>query len=57
MYVVNTSEQDYKKKLGAICMKLKPEACFECVSGQTTGEMLEFMGFGSTLILYGLLSD
>jgi hypothetical protein len=27
------------------------------VSGQTTGEMLDYMGFGSTLILYGLLSD
>lgn len=40
-----------------ICIKLKPEACFECVSGQTTGEMLEYMGFGSTLILFGLLSD
>ena len=27
------------------------------MSGQTTGEMLDYMGFGSTLILYGLLSD
>jgi len=29
----------------------------ECVAGGTTGEMLDFMGFKSTLILYGLLSD
>lgn len=38
-------------------MKLRPEACFEAVSGATTGEMLKYMGFGSTVILYGLLSD
>jgi NADPH:quinone reductase-like Zn-dependent oxidoreductase len=55
--VVNTSDKDYQKQLGMICMKLKPEACLECVSGQTTGEMLDYMSFGSTLILYGLLSD
>lgn len=40
-----------------ICLKLRPEGCLECVAGNTTGEMLNFMGFGSTLILYGLLSD
>jgi len=56
-FVVNTSKETYKKELGMICMKLRPEACLECVSGQTTGEMLDYMGFGSTLILYGLLSD
>jgi len=38
-------------------MKLKPDLCFECISGTTTGEMLDYMGFGSTLILYGLLSE
>lgn len=38
-------------------MRLRPSTCLECVSGDTTGEMLEFMGFKSTLLLYGLLSD
>lgn len=38
-------------------MKLRPETCLECIAGETTGQILEFMGFGSTLILYGLLSD
>ena len=56
-FVVNTSGKDYEKQLGMICMKLRPEACFEAVSGATTGEMLKYMGFGSTVILYGLLSD
>lgn len=36
---------------------MKPSVCLECIAGQTTGEMLEYLGFGSTLILYGLLSD
>lgn len=54
---MNTSDKDYQKQLGAICMKLKPDLCFECISGTTTGEMLDYMGFGSTLILYGLLSE
>jgi len=56
-FVVNTSEKGYQKELGGICFKLKPEVCFECISGNTTGEMLDYMGFGSTLILYGLLSE
>ena len=43
--------------MGLACQKLKPSTCFECISGNTTGEMLEYLGFGSTLILYGLLSD
>jgi hypothetical protein len=38
-------------------MKYKPSVCLECVSGNTVGEILEYMGFKSTLILYGLLSD
>ena len=40
-----------------ICAKLKPSTCLECVSGNTTGEMLDYLGFGSTLILYGTLSE
>lgn len=32
-------------------------ACLECISGNTTGEMLDYMTFGSTLILYGTLSE
>jgi len=40
-----------------ICAKLKPTTCLESVAGETTGQMLDFMGFRSTVILYGLLSD
>tara|TARA_B110000305_G_C19134934_1_gene490729 strand:- start:88 stop:399 length:312 start_codon:yes stop_codon:yes gene_type:complete len=55
--VVNTSSKTYKKEMGAICMKLKPSTCLECIAGEMTGEILDFMGFESTVILYGLLSD
>jgi len=40
-----------------MCIKLRPKVCLECIAGEMTGQMLNFMGFGSTLILYGLLSD
>jgi hypothetical protein len=43
--------------MGDLCTQLKPSSCLECISGDTTGEMLEYLGFKSTLILYGLLSD
>jgi len=56
-FVVNTSSPTFKKELGMICMKLKPSTCLECVSGDVTGTILEFMGYKSTLILYGILSD
>ena len=56
-FIIDTSSQTYKKEMYKICLKLKPTACLECISGNTTGEMLEYMGYKSTLLLYGLLSD
>ena len=38
-------------------MKLKPSTCLECISGDMTGMMLDYLSFGGTLILYGLLSE
>mmetsp|Transcript_597 Transcript_597/g.1145 ORF Transcript_597/g.1145 Transcript_597/m.1145 type:complete len:149 (-) Transcript_597:41-487(-) len=43
--------------MGKLCLKLKPSACLECISGEMTGLMLDFMTYKSTLILYGILSD
>lgn len=54
---MNTSLQGYKATLAKYAGELKPSTCLECVAGSTTGEMLELMTFGSTLIIYGLLSD
>lgn len=55
--VINTGLEGWETHLGMICKKLKPSTCLECIAGDTMGTMLEFMGFGATLILYGLLSD
>lgn len=43
--IVNTSSPDFKTEMGMICMKLKPSVCLECISGDMTGNILEFMGF------------
>ena len=56
-HVFNTSESDWKQKLGMLCMKTRPSACLECVSGDMTGAMCDFLGFGGTVILYGTLSE
>lgn len=56
-FVVNTSEKTWKRQLGAMCMKLKPTGCLECISADMTGLMCEFLGFGGTVLLYGLLSE
>ena len=56
-YVINTSDKDWMKKMGAACMRLKPTGCLECISGEMTGQMCDFLGFGATVILYGTLSE
>jgi len=38
-------------------MKLRPTGCLECISGDMTGQMCDFLGFGATVILYGTLSE
>ena len=38
-------------------MKLRPSVCLECIAGDVVGEMLDYMGFGSTVIIYGMLSE
>jgi NADPH2:quinone reductase len=55
-YVVNSSDDNYKAQMSEICGNLKPTTCLECISGSIVGEMLTYLSFGSTLILYGSLS-
>ena len=56
-HVINTSEDGWKKKMEKLCSDLKPMACLECIAGEMTGVMMEFLAFGGTLILYGSLSQ
>ena len=41
----------------SLCAKHKPRVTLECISGSTVGDMLQYMGFGSTLIIYGMLEN
>ena len=56
-FVVNTGKDDYPARLGKLCLQLKPSVVLESISGKMTGELCEYLGFGGTIILYGLLSD
>jgi NADPH:quinone reductase-like Zn-dependent oxidoreductase len=56
-FVINSSSPNYRKEMGGLCMKLRPSVCLECVAGETVGEMLDYMGFDSTVIIYGMLSE
>ncbi len=39
-----------------ICNELKPTGCLECISGDMVGDMIDFLHFGGTMFLYGILS-
>ena len=43
--------------MGMLCIKMRPQACLECISGDMTGTMCDFLGYGGTIILYGTLSE
>ena len=43
--------------MGKICKELKPTACLECIAGEMTGIMMEFLHNGGTMILYGSLEQ
>ena len=55
--VVNTSDKDWKEKMGNLCKKLKPTACLDAIAGKMTGTIMSFLEFGGTMIVYGLLSE
>ena len=54
--MINTDDENWQEKMGKICKELKPTACFECISGDMVGIMMDFLAPGGTLILYGNLS-
>lgn len=56
-YVFCSQDPDFGKQMKETAKALQATACLECIAGDTVGEMLSYMGFGSTLILYGSLSQ
>jgi len=56
-HVFLSTSDDYKKQMAETCKELNAKVCLECIAGDVPAEMLEFMGFGSTCIVYGALSE
>ena len=55
--VINTSDKDWLEKMGKLAAKLKPSCCLEAIAGEMTGTIMNFLEFGGTMIVYGLLSE
>ena len=55
-HIINTSDDDYRDQLKKLARNVKLDACFECISGDLAGELLSYMSFRSTMLVYGNLS-
>lgn len=56
-HVLNSQAEGFDKSLRALCKQLDARLAFEAVSGMTSAQVLQAMPPGSTLILYGALSE
>lgn len=56
-HIANTSAEDYQTHMAQMCKELKPTVTLEAIAGTVTGEMMNYMAYNSTVILYGLLSE
>ena len=56
-HVINTADSTWKAKMGEVCNKLKPTGFLDAVSGDMLGEIMNFLSYGGTCIVYGLLSE
>jgi NADPH:quinone reductase-like Zn-dependent oxidoreductase len=56
-YVLNSSSDGFPDQLKSLCDQLKATIAFEAVAGDMTGTILNRMPSGSTVYLYGALSE
>lgn len=56
-HIAISSAEDYKTTMGQMCKELKPTVTLEAIGGETTAQMMGFMAYNSTVILYGMLSE
>jgi NADPH:quinone reductase-like Zn-dependent oxidoreductase len=56
-HVLNSSSEGFAEQLAAICDRLNATAAFEAVAGEMTGVVLHAMPPGSTVYVYGALSE
>jgi NADPH2:quinone reductase len=56
-YVLNSANEEFVDELKTLCEKLKVTAAFEAIAGEMTGTVLNAMPAGSTVYVYGALSQ
>lgn len=56
-HVVNSSAADWRETLRAHAREVKASVAFEAVAGELTGEVANAMPHGSTIVVYGGLSE
>jgi NADPH:quinone reductase-like Zn-dependent oxidoreductase len=56
-HVLNSSDADFLEKFRNLSKELKATALIECVSGDTTGQLMECLPNRSTVVFYGALSE
>lgn len=56
-HVVNSSAADWREALRAHAREVKASVAFEAVAGELTGEVADAMPHGSTIVVYGGLSE
>lgn len=56
-YVLNSTDEDFIKKLTELTAKLETKWCYDAIGGSFTGKILSALPSGSTVAVYGLLSN
>lgn len=56
-HVLNSTSEGFAGELKSLCERLKATAAFEAVAGEMTGTVLNAMPPGSTVYVYGVLSQ
>lgn len=56
-HVLNSSDEDFVDRLQAVSADLQATAAFEAVAGEMTGTVLNVLPEGSTVYVYGALSE
>jgi NADPH:quinone reductase-like Zn-dependent oxidoreductase len=56
-HVLNSSDADFAERLAGICDRLDATAAFDAVGGELTGTLVQAMPAGSTVYVYGALSE
>ncbi len=57
IHVLNSSDEEFVEQLKSICERLGATAAFEAVAGELTGTLHNAMPRGSTVYVYGALSE